>query len=87
MPDPAQLGALAAERLAGVGRVDGEVELVGPPRDDVALEQELRDVEGVDDVVADERQLDRPTGRDHHPAALADQREHSVYRILSFWSR
>ena len=49
---------------------------VVPARDDVALEQELRDVERVDDVLrADEqRELDRPTGRDVHPAALLGQR-------------
>ena len=73
-PDAAQLGALAAERLAGIGRVDREVELVRPTRHDVALEQELRDVEGVDDVLAGEGQLDGPAGRDDHPAAALDQR-------------
>ena len=63
----AQLRALAAERLAGVGRVDREVELVHPARHDVALEQELRDVEGVDDVLADERQLDVPPAGTYMP--------------------
>ena len=53
-PIAAELGALAAEGLAGVARVDVEVELVVLVGHDVALEQELRDVEGVDDVLAEE---------------------------------
>ena len=55
MAGPAQLGALAPERLTGIRRVHLEVELVHPARNDVALEQELRDVEGVDDVQAGQR--------------------------------
>ena len=67
----AQLGALAAEGLAGVGRIHLEVELVHPARHHVALEQELRHVEGVDDVLAGQRQLDVAPGRDVHAATVA----------------
>jgi hypothetical protein len=49
----AQLGALAAEGLSRVLRIDPEVEDVQFARHGVALEQELRDVEGVDDVRRD----------------------------------
>ncbi len=52
MADPAQLGALAAERLIRKLGFDREVELVDDARHDVALEQELRDVERVDHVGA-----------------------------------
>ena len=64
MAGPAQLGALAAEGLPGEALVDVELEDVDPARHDVALEQELRDVEGVDDVRAVEVQLHRAAGRD-----------------------
>src|SRR3954451_11984617 len=71
----AQLGALAAEGLAGVGGVNGEVEGRRPPWHDVSLEQELRDVERVDDVLRahEELELDRPTGRNVHPAAVRSE--------------
>src|SRR3954453_5453812 len=72
----AQLGALATERLAGVGGVDGEVEGGRPPRHDVSLEQELWDVERVDDVLRayEQLELDRPAGGNVHPAAVRGQR-------------
>ena len=77
----AQFGALATERLARVLVIDLEVELVDPTRDHVALEQELRDVERVDDVVAGEVQLDGPTGRDDQAAIRAGRDELGEERI------
>ena len=68
MARPAQLGALTAEDVAGLGLIDGELEAVGLAGNDVALEEELRDVEGVDDVGAVEGDLDGATDRHRHPA-------------------
>ena len=64
MVEPAELGALAGEG-AGLGR--GQLELVGPARDDVQLEVERRHPEGVDDVRRGQVEL-RPT---RSPAATA----------------
>ncbi len=77
----AQLGALPAEGLVGVLVVDLEVELVDPARDHVALEQELRDVEGVDDVVAGQVELDGAPGRDDETAVSAGRDELAEQRI------
>src|SRR5207247_2169731 len=71
VPGATQLRALAPEGLAGLRRVHLEVELVGSPRYDVSLEQELGDVEGVDDVLAGQRQQDVATRRDVQPPTLA----------------
>src|SRR6476660_6916103 len=76
MPGAAQLRALATERAAGVGFVDLELERVHPARDDVPFEEELRDVEGMDDVRTAQEQLDRPAGREDEPATIA------VWRVL-----
>ena len=51
--------------------VDVEVELVRDPRHDVALEQELRDVERVDDVRAVQVEVDRLAGRERQAAVRA----------------
>ena len=71
MAGAAELGALAVEDLAGLGLVDGELEVVDLARHDVALEQEARDVPGVDDVAALEGHVDLLADRDGHAAALA----------------
>ena len=83
MAGPAQLRALAAERLAGVFLVDRDLEHVDPARHDVTFEQELGDVEGVDDVRALQAQLDRSAGRKHEAAILAGREELRVDRVLA----
>src|SRR5664279_4714742 len=54
---------LAPGRPAGIARVDVEVEVVHLARHDVALEEELGDVEGVDNVRAEQRDVDGDSGR------------------------
>jgi hypothetical protein len=51
------------EGAAGVLVLDREFEAVDPTGDHVALEEELRDVERVDDVRALEVQVDRAADR------------------------
>ena len=58
MADAAELGALAVVRP---DLLDRDVEDVLAPRDDVTLEQELRDEEGVHDVVRRDHEADRLT--------------------------
>src|SRR3954453_15903048 len=71
VPDPAQLGALAAVGLTRVRGRDLEVELVRNARHDVPLEEELRDVEGMDDVRALQEQVGRLAGWQNEPALRA----------------
>ncbi len=75
----AQLGALAVERPADILVLEGELEAVGPARHHVSLEQELRDVEGVDDVRALEVEVDGPADRQRQAAirtlGLGDRQE------------
>ena len=69
--DAAQLGALAVDHLVGPAPLDRQVELVDTARDDVALEQELRDVERVDDVVARQEEVGRLARREVRPPSGA----------------
>ena len=70
MAGAAQLGALAVEDLARLVLLQPELEVVVLARDDVALEQEVRHVPGVDDVAADELHVDVLANRHGHAAAV-----------------
>ena len=71
----AQLRALAPEDLTRFGGIDGEFEGIRLPGYHVALEQEPRHVEGVDDVGAVQRDLHGSADRHGH---AADARVHVV---------
>ena len=85
MADPTQLRALAAERLAGIARIEGQVELVHDPGDDVPLEQELGDIEGVDHVRAAQVEMGRLAGRQGQAAVGTDRYGHGEQRLGVGW--